>query len=79
MVMRALPVRCLRTVAGGYVQLFHGTPLLGNRYGAKQPVNTNLGTKAANQEEPYSAILADARLGRAKTVFKRMLESSGRR
>jgi hypothetical protein len=47
--------------------------------GAKQPVNTNLGTKAAHQEEPYSAILADARLRRAKTVFKLMVESSGRR
>jgi hypothetical protein len=47
--------------------------------GAKQPVNTNLGTEAAHQEGPYSAIPADARLGRAKTVFKLMLESSGRR
>jgi hypothetical protein len=35
MVLRALPVQCLRTVAAGYVQLFHGTPLLGNRYGRK--------------------------------------------
>ena len=35
MVLRASPVRCLRTVAGGDAQLFHGTPLLGNRYGRK--------------------------------------------
>jgi hypothetical protein len=44
MVLRASPVRCLRTVAGGYVQLFHGMPLLGNRYvhkaaGKHQPRN----------------------------------------